>query len=274
MKPHLLSVLLLVGCESGKIALGGGDAVDARLIADLYTWECDDGFGTYAGVYSYLVSLEYAPDNLAPRGLPASGCSASLDLFPQDAGAGAHELDGASAPTWTNGTVAGVDISGVLAETATGFYFDDVFANQRTCKIIADVQGEGTTIDEAGVFSGVSTPAPEELEAVHVAGLDATVGIAFGDETRVNWNAGSWDESYVQVRREQGGNLMESVTCLTTGSESFTIDDAVWSLMSEFLDVDITNLYVGFQNTDVVEAEDGQKIEVLTRANHVAIVQE
>jgi hypothetical protein len=265
-----LAPVLLAGCNQ-TIGLGKGSPNDARLVADLYTWTCDGGDEEdYEGVFSYSVSLEYAPDGLPDRDLPSSGCASGIDLFPSDAGGGAADLPDAADPQWDND-----DDGGPLERVSTGFYTDDVFQNQHRCDSAQDLLGDGTVLSDAGAFSGVNTPRPEEYTGVSVEGLDdGEYGLTFGDEFDVSWNADGWDATWLQVRRETGGVLQEAVTCNATGEESFHVDEDVWSQFDGVLAADVTNLYLGVQRSRVTEVDDGQKIETLTRVMHALVVDE
>lgn len=274
---HLLYAVapfVLLACGDKEISLGQGSPADARFIADLFTWDCqtdDTGGGTvseWQGVFAYQVSLEYAPDNLAARSLPASGCTKGLDLFPSDAGAGGVDLDGT--PSWSFGD----ELGGSLTRKNTGFYFDDAFGNQSTCGAAEDMLAEGTLLENAGGFSGARTPSAGTYEDVRTSNeLSEETGLTFGQDITVEWSAEGWEESWVQIRREDStGALVESVTCNTSGSETFDVDSDVWGLFNSAIETDITNLYVAVQSTGTSTAEDGQKIETLTRAIHVGVI--
>lgn len=272
----LLVPLLLAGCKNKSVGLGAGAEPDARLIADVYTWPCeqlDTGSGDiryWEGVFSYNIALEYAPDSLVDRSLPASGCTETADIFPVDAGTGGVDIPDTSNPQWSNG-----DYGGVVQWQGPGFYSTSVFANQRSCQEAVDLLGAGTLLSSAGALSGALSPAPGSLLEVELSGdVDKTTGIAFGAEVVAEWNLTGWAESWVQVRRERSGAAVETVTCATTGQSSFTIDDEVWSLMNPALEVDVTNLYVAVQNRDTQTMDDGQTVEALTRSMHVAVVQD
>ncbi len=260
------------GCTTTKIGLGAGGAEDARYIADVYTWKCEDradtgNVVTYDGVHSYIISLEYAPDNLAKRELPASGCTKGLDLFPSDAGGGGHDIPESDLPEWSN-----ADLSGTLERTSAGFYYKDVTANVSNCGYAEELLGEGTSLQGAGVFSGAKTPKPGSLANTLISDYDPDVGIQTGSTPTASWDATGWADSWIQVRRENGGALSESVTCSTGGADSYTIGDEVWSLMNEVAEAEVTNLYIVVQNDDVVTADDGQKMKVLTREVYAAVV--
>lgn len=273
----MLLVAFLVACTGDKsVALGQGPERDGRLVADVYTWRCsssdtgDTAEEEWEGVFSYNVFFEYAPDALVARDLPAGSCVSGLDLFPIDAGAGGTSLPDGDVPEWSN-----TGLEGALTEESTGFYYDSVFANQRTCTRAEELLGDGTLLSKAGSFSGAQTPQPGVLNSVTLDGeVDDQSGLAFGAQVTASWDGSGWDESWIQVRREQGGSLVEAVTCNTSGLSSFTIDDSVWGAMSGALEVDVTNLYVAVQNTGVAQTADGQEVELLTRAMHVAVVAE
>ncbi len=267
----VLSLVSLAACTDEKIGLGGGEPPDARLYADVYTWECEDSetYELYEGVFAYQVSLEYAPDALADRDLPSSGCSRGLDLFPGDAGSGAEDIPDASRPGWTTG-----EMEGTLDKASTGFYRDDVFDNQSSCTAAEDLLADGTVLSDAGAFSGASAPVPGSVGAVEIEGeVDEQTGIPFGAEITASWDASGWDQAWVQIRREKAGALVESVTCASDG-DSYTLDDDAWSLLNDALEVDVTNLYVAFQVESGSTTSDGQEIVTLTRAMHVAVVQD
>lgn len=271
---------LIVGCKAGSVGLGKGSDPDARLVAELYTWPCSSGGTTdsgatttediWEGVFNYRVSLEYAPDALADRSIPASGCVAGADLFARDAGAGATDIPGIGEPSWANG-----DQGGPLNRQSPGFYAATVLDNEHSCQQARELLGEGTLLSDAGPFSGARSPQPGTYDSVTLSGEVSSVsGLEFGATVDASWDASDWDSAWVQVRRENAGALVESVTCNAGTASSFTIDDAVWSLMSSAIQTDVTNLYVAVQNTSSTETEDGQEIEVVTRAMHVAVVQD
>ncbi len=266
--------LPLLACGNKSVGLGRGEGVDARLYADIYTWNCqqqDTGGGVleeWQGVYAYNVTLEYAPDALVDRSVPETGCSDSLDIFPVDAGAGGHDLT--TAPGWYNNA----DYSGTLSKDATGFYSANVFANAHSCVYPDDLMGDGTSISDADVFSGASTPAPGTVSSVD-DGTDGTnTGLTFGQDVSLSWEAAGWDESWVQIRREKGGELIQGLTCRTSGTSSFEIDASIWAQMSDALEVDYTNVYIGFGKYDSTITSGGQEIQTWTREMHTAVVQD
>ncbi len=267
------ALLVLFGCADKSIALGVTPDPDARFIADLSTWECsasDTGGGgerTWEGVRSYRLTLEIAPDTLVDRNLPSGTCVKGLDLFPTDAGAAAVDVDGA--PAWSNG-----DLSGRLTASGTGFWQADAFANQDSCMTTDELLGDGTLLDGIYPFSGARTPAPGSFVDATISSFDATRGLDFGASATATWDAEGWDASWVQVRREKDGMLLESVTCDTTGANAFTLDDDVWGQFNGAVEADVNNLYVGVQRSAVLDAADDQRVEVITRATHVAVLRD
>ena len=276
-----LPLLVLGACGGGKGGVGGigsGPEKDARLVTDVYSWECNGGAdgGTYQGVFQQVNSLEFAPDALRVVPLPSpGGCTAGLNMFPENAGEGGTAVPGVSGDIeWENDAD-----DGYFVEMAAGFYQDDVFPDTRTCTDINDVLLGGTRLVNAGSLEGVSTPSPQDIPAVEFSGLsvdpDTNVElIQFGDEITASWDDHDWDRVWVQVRRELDGTTWESVTCNATGLDSFTLDDAVWTQLDPNIDVDQNQLYVGFEAVGEEETVDGYKVETAIRAMALAVVQD
>ncbi len=266
-----VALVLLAGCDQQKIALGQGGDDDARLFADVYTWKCEERTETdityYNGVYSYQVSFEYAPDELVKRDLPAAGCTSGLDMFPNGAGSGGVNIPDAGNPEWTNG-----EISGTLTQQSDGFYFDDVYGKVQNCSYAEDLIGDGTALSGAGSFSGAVSPAAGTLDDVEISDYDLTTGLAYGAEVEVSWTQKGWQDSWVQLRAETDGDLVDSVTCNTGGSNTFTVDEGVWALMNSAIEPDVTNLFVTVQNSETTTTADNQRIELVTRVIHAAVV--
>lgn len=277
----LAPLLLSIACASGKGELegegeGGSVVTDARLLADLYTWQCQEGdFGRqYQGVFGQIVSLEYAPDSLRSLDLPGVGdCVAGLDMFPIDAGPNGAEIPGLSGvPRWET-----PNNDGALELAGLGFYRDDVYPGARTCLDVEELLGSGTTLAEAGPLTGATSPAAVAVPDVDYDGLtvDPVTGVQsleWGASIDITWGAHEWEEVWVQIRRERGGEAVESVTCNASGRDGFGIDDAVWSQLTEALAVEQNNLYVAFQSSDVEELDDGTSIQSTARAMAVALV--
>lgn len=279
----LIAANAILGCNSGKSEGDGdgddgdgGSISDARLITDVFTWDCEDRETgeVYQGAFGQAISLEHAPGSLQTLRPPAGGCAASTDMFPSNAGDGGIDLGFVDEPEWETD----VD-EGVLRYGAPGFYQDEVFPDVRTCQRVTDILSGGTRLVEAGSLSGVTTPDPAAVPIVSFSGLstDPDTGaetIGWGDAVVASWDSHEWDEVWVQVRREREGEAWESVTCDATGGEDFTMGSEVWGLMDENLQVEQNQLYVAFQRTDSATTADGLLVETVTRAMAVAIVQE
>jgi len=280
-----LSIMLaLSACASGKGELEGDDVggdggvviTDARLISDVLTWTCQEGDGgaLYQGVFGQVVTLEHAPDSLRSLELPDKGdCTYGLDMFPANAGALATDIaDLTGNPTWETDSV-----SGTLSHQGAGYYRDDVFPSARTCQEVSEVAGGGIRLTNAGGFTGAASPEPEEVPEVAFDGLseDPTTGaeyLAWGTELVTSWGEHDWEEVWVQIRREREGEAWESVTCNATGMDSLTLDDQVWDLMDESLEVDQNNVYVAFQSSNKKTMDDRSTIQATTRTLAVAVV--
>lgn len=268
----LLAAFAIVGCKnSGGADFGQGPENDARFLADVFTWQCEEaGTNFYEGVFAFNVSLEVAPDALVPRSLPApGGCSADLSMFGADPnGLLANIPEVSDEPRW----VTELD-SGELENLSEGWYYDEVFDNVHNCQTADALLSGGIHLEGAGSLTGAVTPDPGTIEDVTLVSTTdyEETGFVFGEEIEVSWEAAGWDEAWIQVRRERGGEAWEYVTCNVSGYDSFVLGDNVWGLMTENLGDVLNNVYVAFQNHGMQELEDGQKVEVATRAMHVAV---
>ncbi len=267
-----VALLGVAGCKgcSGTINLGQGPEADARLTADVYTWECSDNNDNfYEGVFGFDVALEYAPDGLQDRALPG-GCVYGLSMFPKDAGGQGEDLPGLEAePRWASG-----DLGGSLQREGPGFYFAEAYNNVMSCQPSDELIEAGVTLSSGAAFTGVDTPVPGVIDWVDTEfeDEDGNNELSFGETVDLEWDAEGWDEVWIQVRKERDGQNYGAVTCNVSGDEEFSIDDDVWGLFQGNVNVEVINLYVGFQNVDIVEMDDGQKIEVITRGMHVLVV--
>jgi len=271
MVAGLMSLFLGMGC-SGALELGGGPEGDARLTADVYTWECTDlGDTLWEGVYGFTVALEYAPDRVQSRELPASGsCTAELSMFPKDAGNAGADIPGSDGdPSWKTTTA-----EGDLDTMADGFWYDNALGDNHSCFLPEEIVSSGIELTDAASLSGATTPPAGTLTQVTLGDGTGVGGLDFGEDTEVSWEADGWDESWIQVRMEREGQSWGTVTCNTTGLDSFNVDNRVWSQLNGDLQVEYINLYVGFQNNDEFEAESGIKVDTVTRAIHVEVVSE
>ena len=268
----------MTGCLGGKTQVGtvdtggGGEGSgtnkDARIIADAFTWQCSAAGDLYPGVFAHIVTMEYAPDGLRSLELPAAGeCTYGLDMFPSNAGENAASLESILGnPSWSSD-----NYTGALELMSTGFWIDDVLEDTHSCEEVDQRLEGGTSIEQAGALSGASTPEPVEMPLVEYDGFESI--LEWGDEVTASWDGDhEWSQVWVQIRREVDGEAWESVTCNATGSDSFTIDDAIWGLLDNDLNVDRNNVYIAFQNASTVETDSGLKVDVLTRSIDIAVV--
>jgi hypothetical protein len=270
----VVAMALLSSCKKGRIdILGGGPEEDGRLTADLYTWDCVDGDETWMGTKGFDVALEFVPDEVSSRQLPAPGaCSYGLSMFAIDTvteGAALVDLDGEPLsvdPGWR--TEAD---EGELEPLVDGLWFDDVMGNMNGCARPKTIAGEGVELIQAGILDGVATPPMGYVEGVSVS-EDLTNGIPFGTSAQISWNASNWTFTFVQLRRVdlETGELRETATCNTTGEGRFDLGSDLWGLMDAALPDETTLNYVlvGFDARGVAETVQGQKIQVSTRELH------
>jgi hypothetical protein len=267
-----------VACARGDGSLkgdGAGDR-DVRFISDVYAWTCQDSTtgDLYQGVFGQRLTLEHAPDALSSLDAPGAGaCTAGRDMFPTSAGPGGEDPPGAAAaPAWSAGTR-----EGVLTRLGAGFYADAPLEDQRTCIAVDELLAGGAVLADAGGLDGLQTPAPAPIPEVAFSGLsvDAATGasyLAWGDGVTAEWGENGWDAAWVQVRREREGEAWESVTCGVGDGRSFTMEDDIWALMDERIEVEQNQLYVAFQKEDESTLPDGRVAVTVTRAMVVAVV--
>jgi hypothetical protein len=268
-RASLALVLALTGCNKGTIDLGLGTETDARLTSDAYTWDCQGVDVHWMGVLAFDISLEYVPDNLDARELPAKGtCEAGVSMFAMDTLTGGTDLPGVTTPSWWSTE----DWNGRLPRRITGLYYDKVFDNMLTCQPVSEIVSGGIELTDAGTLSGAITPSAGNVFDVS-SDADKSA-IQFGEEVLITWDATGWDESFVQARREIHGDAVETVTCNTTGLTEFTVDDDLWDLLDPTIDNAISFFYVGFRNAGLVETAGGQKVQTETRALHAIGIQD
>jgi hypothetical protein len=254
IRPLVPLVLVLVAC-------GGG--TEGRLVGTLFTNTCDWSGQEWLGVESVQVSLEYAPGALPDRSLPAGvqSCSLETRLFPEEnrvEGEAIPRLDGE--PRWE---LAGTD--GRLDPATTGLWTDRN-SPAGGCETVSDFAGDGLILREAGPLEGVRSPATGEAGLVYLDGSredEWERTLQRGNPVEVSWTASGWDESFVQLRQVNGGQVRQVLTCTTTGLTSFRIDNGVWDQLDE-LGADTLELYVGHQNVGEARAR-GDDYEVITR---------
>ncbi|MFT7519920.1 MAG: hypothetical protein ACI9MC_002064 [Kiritimatiellia bacterium] len=253
-----------------SLLAGCGYSETGRLTATLLTSTCSWNGQEYLGVADFRVALEYTPTKLANRELPAVGtCNKQTYLFAEEApisgGADIPKLDGA--PAWS-----AQRHSGSLTNTEPGLYFDDVLGDAPGgCATPEEVVTEGVQLDHAGLFSGVVSPTPSPLGIVKIDGVrdDQWSGeVGYGKAMTVSWDENSWDETFVQVRQINGLNVLDVVTCNTTGTTSLAMDSAFWSDVDNMGTTKL-EVYVGFQNIDAVQGTKGEALQTITRVAHV-----
>lgn len=266
----LLLLGLLLGCNpKGEFAIGLGDETDGRLSADVYTWDCQGADSQWMGVMAFDVSLEFVPDAVTRRALPPVGsCEGGMSMFAEDSLVAGQDIpDLGGSPRWETSTDGGV-----FEEVLAGYWYDEVFKNVMGCGPVEDTLEQGVELSSAGILSGATTPEPGELDRVLVDGQSTAEfygGLEFGQTLDLSWEADDWEETFVQIRRERDGLVYETVTCNTTGLDSFEVDTRVWELLDAELPVDWNFLYVGFRNTDTYETDHGQIVDTTSRALHV-----
>ena len=280
-RPLMLVVCLglTAACKGNdKSGEGNGPERDSRFISDVYTWECqgyDTGgttLTTWQGTFGQHMYLQYAPDALGSLSAPSAGsCSKGLDMFPGGSGSGGKDISGLSGnPRWSTD-----DSSGEMEHKGDGYWVDEVSGNVHSCAEVEDVLGSGASLTDAGDLSGSSTPAPgavPEVEFEHPDGNEAT--IEWAEEVEASWGDHGWDQVWVQIRREREGDAWESVTCNVSDADSYTLSADMWALFDESINIETNNLYIAFQNSDEQTTSSGLKVEVVTRAIAVAVVQE
>ena len=261
----MIAVVGLIGCGKGGFDLGQGGEVDGRLTSDVYTWDCQSTDVEWMGVFGFDVALEFVPDDLDERHLPPVGsCDYGKSMFATDSPVAGTEIPEAAAePRWTTSAD-----TGLLQEVLAGYWFDEVYKNVLSCNKPDDVISSGVELSDAGWLDGATTPESGSVTLVTVDS-EYTSGIPFGSDVGLSWDADGWDESFVQVRRVRDGIAVETLTCNTTGSDTFDVDSDVWGFFNESVGVDLNYVYVGFRNNGTWESPDGLKVDVATRALHV-----
>ena len=258
--------LVAVGCNTGKVLLEqGATDYDARFISQVKTWDClGGGTDPFLGTYGHEVSLYYAPSSLNDL-IPSEGCVYGNDAFPTYAGANGSSFEGlVGFPGWNN-----ADQSGTM-EGGFGYWHQDVLTDEHTCEDPSDILDSTISLNNAQEFSGASIPEAFVVPEVEFDGFDSVID--FGDEVDVSWSSHNWPRTWIHLRRSNEDQLVEMVTCLITDSSSFSLDNAVWDLMSEELNADTNQLYVGFENREIQETQSGKYIEVINRSVAVAVV--
>ncbi|MFK7926887.1 MAG: hypothetical protein AB8H79_01770 [Myxococcota bacterium] len=248
-------------------ACGGGDP-DARVVGTMFTNTCDWGGNSWLGIERVRVELEYSPGVLTDRALPASvqNCSLDTPLFLDESKIeGGLDLPGLTGdPRWAAGPE-----DGTLSKTREGLYASDIAPTTGSCQKLEDIGGTGVTVTEAGDFDGVTTPAPgtaglilinDELETGYTGRVARDVSMD------LSWSAEGWEQSFVQIRQVGSGVVRQSLTCTTTGMESFKLDPSVWDQLDDLGSTQV-EVFVGFQNIED-QTVNGEPVESITRMVH------
>ena len=259
-------ISLGIGCNTGKVLLEqGATDYDARFISQVKTWDClGGGTDPFLGTYGHEMSLYYAPSSLNDL-IPSEGCVYGNDAFPTVAGGNASSFDGlVGFPGWNNEEQNGT------MEGGFGYWYQDVLTDEHTCENPADILESGITLNNAQDFSGATIPDAFVVPEVEFNGFDSVID--FGDVVDVTWSTHNWPRTWIHLRRSNDDQLVEMVTCVISDSNSFSLDEDVWGLMSEDLNADTNQLSVGFENREIQETQSGKYIEVLNRSVAVAVV--
>ena len=256
----LLGLFAFIGCAAGPSDDGSGPHPDARLISNIHTLGCRDGTERFLGVASEEISFELAPDALELLELPEPGTCATggLDLFPIDAGPGGGNDDLAEEVVWKASLS-----SGTLKRRSTGFWASYDAGTQLTCIGATDIGG--VELVDASAYSGINTPSPPSDGDVSPS-ASVSDGIEFGEQIELTFEAPSWDQVWVQLRRIRNIEVWETVTCNVTGDDMFALGPEHWSEMTESLSVDENELLVVFEMSRTETLEDGQEMETVTRS--------
>jgi hypothetical protein len=254
---RLVLVVFLVGCGAGT--------PDARLAANLYTDTCTWRGDAWLGVENLEVTLEVAPGALPVRDVPGpvGACTLDAPLFaaetPPDEGEAIPRLDGT--PRWASDLA-----NGLMQEDGPGLWL----ASRRPeagCQELGDVAPSGIRLEDAGVFAGLSTPAPGAAGLVNIDGRredEATKPVVRGNALDLSWTASGWPESFVQLRVLSQGRVRQSLTCNTTGLSAWEVDAAQWDQL-DAPGVDSAQIYVGFQAVEEQKVDGFGPAEVVTR---------
>ncbi len=257
---------VLLGCNTGKVVVEQGSTdYDARFISQVKTWDClEGGTDPILGTYGHEVSLFYAPSSLNDL-IPTDGCAAGVDPFPITAGSNGSSFDGlVGFPGWRND-----DQTGTM-EGGFGYWYQDVLTDEHTCESPSQILDSNIGLINAQDFSGATMPVAFSSPEVEFNGFDSVID--FGDEVDVSWTTHNWPRTWIHLRRTNDGQVVEMVTCAISDSTLFSLDGNVWDLMSEELNADTNQLYVGFENREIQETQSGRWIEVLNRSVAVAVV--
>jgi hypothetical protein len=260
--------MLFSACNSGKVILDRVyEDFDARFISQVYTWECqaptNDEVSYFPGTFGHEMVLYYAPGNLDDL-LPSEGCVYGLDMFPVSAGSNGSSLEGlVGYPAWSN------DSSSGIMEGGFGYWFQDVFTDERTCTNPSDILNEPIALSNALGLSGATIETAFDVPNVHFSSGVTTLG--FGENALVEWDQNDWPRRWVHIRRLNDNQPIELLTCTVPSANSFLIDEDIWTFFDSSLPSDNLEILVGFEFREVQKLPSGEIVETLNRAVAVPV---
>lgn len=242
--------------------------ITARFVADAYLQDCRWSEEDWLGVEALRVTLHHSSDGVPPVELPAPGtCVNQLELFAEEALPASDGIEGLdTAPRYIS-----PEGEGSLRDVLPGLWHSDVFVAKDRCGTLDEAIGDGVSLDRTGPFSALSTPSNGTIPSAMVDGARFTdrEPLSDGDTATFTWEAEGWDAAFVQLRREQGGELRDVVTCGASGG-SFTLDDTAWDQTNSAVLADGNHVYLGLVREELVETVDGSaRAWMVVRALHV-----
>ena len=265
----LSTVMTTFACNTGKVVLDQGQTdYDARMISQVKVWDCVGGNDTggteqFHGTYGHEMFFYHAPSSLNDL-LPQDGCVYGLDVFSTSAGSNASSLEGlVGYPEWQYGEESG------YMEGGFGFWYQDIMTDEHTCEDPQDILDASIVLGNAQAFSGAEIPSAFPVPDIQFTGFQSLID--FGDTVDVSWSETQWPRVWAHLRRTKDGQVVEMMTCHITEGNSFVLDSTIWEQMNESFNVDVNQLYIGFENREMQETVTGQWVETLNRSIAVAV---
>ena len=207
----MVCLSLAVGCGGDSVVDG---PADARITADAFAWNCDDGDLRWVGTQHFFVDLQHAPGWVQERALPEPGqCANWSPMFAKDDYLPGTSFEASSQTLqWkiqgldeANGRIP----SGTMQHVGAGFWQADVYEDFQTCFELDTVMVDGVAVEGQGDLEGIRTPLPGTVASVE---LDQStfMGLPDREPVTLTWEASGWDEQFAMVRRERGGMGGES----------------------------------------------------------------
>ena len=241
---------------------------DARITADAWGWGCDDNGVQWVGTQHFFIDVQYAPEEVWNRPLPAPGeCASWTSMFAVDdllPGTAFEDEDYIVRWSLVNGEVADRASSGALQPVAQGYWAGDAYDEFQTCYALESVMMDGVLIKNAPELDGVSTPLPGMIMSLQLD-VPSHDGLPYGTEFTAEWEADGWQEQFIMLHRTRGGVGVETIVCNTAGQDSFSVDASFWALSDSALGVDTARFFVGFRNWTHPYSDTGLKVEALSR---------